>query len=311
MTTTTTKHCGSAAPAFPTTSIVGHMPATTTTFGDHFMHASSTVSLSATRPASSARSHAVWQSVRAISRSLFGIVLAVAILLVFVARAPAQSWTPGTAYNAVTLSSNTYYTTPSYTPGGVSQFTVEAWINLPALGATDSGSGILELGSTIAAGEAMTLFTDWDDASQTHTLNFRIANGTSGTSTQASYTAATLSPGTWYHVAGSYDSSNMTVWLDGGSRTVAINPQSNPQLNFWNQNRWGSTTQSDSAGHTGARSFVLAGFAIACPPAAGCCRCKAAAVAVSTISAQATIPVDSSLGWPAGITPGQPFLLAV
>jgi autotransporter-associated beta strand protein len=244
MTTTTTKHCGSAAPAFPTTSIVGHMPATTTTFGDHFMHASSTVSLSATRPASSARSHAVWQSVRAISRSLFGIVLAVAILLVFVARAPAQSWTPGTAYNAVTLSSNTYYTTPSYTPGGVSQFTVEAWINLPALGATDSGSGILELGSTIAAGEAMTLFTDWDDASQTHTLNFRIANGTSGTSTQASYTAATLSPGTWYHVAGSYDSSNMTVWLDGGSRTVAINPQSNPQLNFWNQNRWGSTTQS-------------------------------------------------------------------
>jgi autotransporter-associated beta strand protein len=36
----------------------------------------------------------------------------------------------------------------------------------------------------------------------------------------------------------------MTVWLDGGSRTVAINPQSNPQLNFWNENRWGSTTQS-------------------------------------------------------------------
>jgi hypothetical protein len=111
-------------------------------------------------------------------------------------------------------------------------------------GATDSGSGILELGSTIASGEALTLFTDWDDNSQTHTLNFRIANGTSGTSTQASYIAATLSPGTWYHVAGSYDSTNMTVWLDGGSRTVAINPQSNPSLNFWNQNRWGSTTQS-------------------------------------------------------------------
>jgi hypothetical protein len=55
MTTTTTRHCGSAAPAFLTTSIVGHMPATTTTFGDHFMHASSTVSLSATRPASSAQ----------------------------------------------------------------------------------------------------------------------------------------------------------------------------------------------------------------------------------------------------------------
>lgn len=184
-----------------------------------------------------------WQTVSAISRSLFGIALAAAILLVFVARAPAQ-WSPGDGYNAVTLSSNTYYTTPAYTPAGVSQFTVEAWINLPALGATDSGSGILELGSTIASGEALTLFTDWDDNSQTHTLNFRIANGTSGTSTQASYIAATLSPGTWYHVAGSYDSTNMTVWLDGGSRTVAINPQSNPSLNFWNQNRWGSTTQS-------------------------------------------------------------------
>jgi len=194
--------------------------------------------------AASSSVHWVWQSAGTVSRSLFGIALDVAILLVFVASAPAQTWTPGAGYNAVTLSSNTYYTTPSYTPAGVSQFTVEAWINLPVLGATDSGSGILELGSTIAAGEALSLFTDWDDFSQTHVLNFRIANGTSGTSTQASYIAATLSPGTWYHVAGSYDSSNMTVWLDGGSRTVAINPQSNPELNFWNENRWGSSTQS-------------------------------------------------------------------
>jgi hypothetical protein len=100
-------------------------------------------------------------------------LLATIIASLFVAsHAFAQTWTPGAGYNAVTLSSNTYYTTPSYTPAGVSQFTVEAWINLPALGATDSGSGILELGSTIASGEALTLFTDWDDNSQTHTLNF-------------------------------------------------------------------------------------------------------------------------------------------
>ena len=98
--------------------------------------------------AASSSVHWVWQSAGTVSRSLFGIALDVAILLVFVASAPAQTWTPGAGYNAVTLSSNTYYTTPSYTPAGVSQFTVGFGSNAGA-GERFSRSPHLAGGSTV------------------------------------------------------------------------------------------------------------------------------------------------------------------
>ncbi|MGA1205688.1 MAG: hypothetical protein ACO3ZW_07760, partial [Opitutales bacterium] len=73
-------------------------------------------------------------TVSAISRSLFGIALSAAILLVFVARAPAQTWSPGDAYNAVILDSGSFFTTDdSYTQSGSSNAaSVEMWVNFSA-----------------------------------------------------------------------------------------------------------------------------------------------------------------------------------
>jgi autotransporter-associated beta strand protein len=219
MTTTTTNHRGLAAPAFSTHFSVGPMPATTTTSGDFSMQPS-TVSASTTEsPLASAAAPSLTgqalQCIGVISRSLVGIAIVVAILLVFVANASAQ-WSPGDAYNAVTLGSGEYFSrNSSYAQSFASRAaSIETWVKFET--GVDADMEIAEMFDTTFT-EGASLYAEWN-GSTGYTASM-LGVGSFGVDVKTVNNATVMVPGQWYHVVGQYTSSSLNIYVDGTAAT--------------------------------------------------------------------------------------------
>ena len=227
MTTTTTNHRGLAAPAFSTHFSVGHMPATTTTSGDFSMQPSSvSASVSASISASVSANPLVsaaapsltgqaLQCIGVISRSLVGIAIVVAILLVFVANASAQ-WSPGDAYNALTLGSGEYFSTnSSYAQSFASRAaSIETWVKFET--GVDADMEIAEMFDTTFT-EGASLYAEWN-GSTGYTASM-LGVGSFGVDVKTVTNATVMVPGQWYHVVGQYTSSSLNIYVDGTAAT--------------------------------------------------------------------------------------------
>ena len=223
MTTTTTNHRGLAAPAFSTHFSVGPMPASTTTSGDFSMQPSSvSASISASVSANPLVSAAApsltgqaLQCIGVISRSLVGIAIVVAILLVFVANASAQ-WSPGDAYNAVTLGSGDYFSTnSSYAQSFASRAaSIETWVKFET--GVDADMEIAEMFDTTFT-EGASLYAEWN-GSTGYTASM-LGVGSFGVDVKTVTNATVMVPGQWYHVVGQYTSSSLNIYVDGTAAT--------------------------------------------------------------------------------------------
>ena len=219
----TTNHRGLAAPAFSTHFSVGPMPASTTTSGDFSMQPSSvSASISASVSANPLVSAAApsltgqaLQCIGVISRSLVGIAIVVAILLVFVANASAQ-WSPGDAYNAVTLGSGDYFSTnSSYAQSFSSRAaSIETWVKFET--GVDADMEIAEMFDTTFT-EGASLYAEWN-GSTGYTASM-LGVGSFGVDVKTVTNATVMVPGQWYHVVGQYTSSSLNIYVDGTAAT--------------------------------------------------------------------------------------------
>jgi autotransporter-associated beta strand protein len=192
----------------------------------------------------------------AISRSLFGIALSAAILLVFVARAPAQTWSPGDGYNAVTLGSGSFFTTDnSYTQALSSNAaSVEMWVNFSASAQADMAIG--QAFDTLF-NEGIVLYADWN-GSNGYDLNM-VGIGAFGGDIQTVTNPTTMLPGQWYHIVGEYDANGLASYVNGTATTGNWGGGGGPTANkTFNANTWGSSAL------TGLPSFegLTTGFRI-------------------------------------------------
>jgi len=224
------------------------MPATTTTSGDFSMQPSSVSTSSSANPLASAAAPSLngqaLQCIGAIARSFVATAIVAAILLVFVANASAQTWTPGSAYVAATLGGAPVYdSTPGSVfsvptvdgGGGPSAMGIEAWVNLQA-GTVDMIGEEVAFGIAQLSGfsDRMGLYTTWDGTN--HVLKFTAA-GTGGLVTVSS--TATITPGVWTHVAGTYNGTDLFNYVNG---VEAVNSTWNGDngARFYNSNTLGS-----------------------------------------------------------------------
>jgi len=196
------------------------------------------------------------QAPPAVSRSLFGIALAAAILLVFVARAPAQTWSPGDGYNAVTLGSGSFFTTDdSYTQAVSSNAaSIEGWVNISASAQADMAIGQV---FDNFFNEGIVLYADWN-GSTGYDLNM-VGVGAFGGDIQTVTNSTTMLPGQWYHIVGEYDSNGLACYVDGTATTGNWGGGGGPTANkTFNANTWGSSAL------TGLPSFegLTTGFRI-------------------------------------------------
>jgi autotransporter-associated beta strand protein len=178
-------------------------------------------------------------TVSAISRSLFGIALSAAILLVFVARAPAQTWSPGDAYNAVILDSGSFFTTDdSYTQSGSSNAaSVEMWVNFSASAQADMAIGQL---FDNLFNEGIVLYAGWN-GSTGYNLNM-VGVGAFGGDIQTVTNSTTMLPGQWYHIVGEYDANGLASYVNGTATTGNWGGGGGPTANkTFNANTWGSS----------------------------------------------------------------------
>jgi autotransporter-associated beta strand protein len=203
------------------------MPATTTTSGDFSMQPSSvSASVSASISASVSANPLVsaaapsltgqaLQCIGVISRSLVGIAIVVAILLVFVANASAQ-WSPGDAYNAVTLGSGKYFSTnSSYAQSFASRAaSIETWVKFET--GVDADMEIAEMFDTTFT-EGASLYAEWN-GSTGYTASM-LGVGSFGVDVKTVTNATLMVPGRWYHVVGQYTSSSLNIYVDGTAAT--------------------------------------------------------------------------------------------
>ena len=182
-----------------------------------------------------------WSSVVAISRSLATAALAAAIVLALAATAPAQ-WSPGDAYNAVTLGSGDFFTANNG-GGGFAQFgtasSVETWINISSSANRDVG--IAEMADSVQ-GQGLSLYAEWnlDTVNPTYTLNVQGFVGFGG-SLASTTNGATLLPDTWYHVVATATASGVAAYVDGSGSTLgawSLGGFSGSPI--WNTNAWGN-----------------------------------------------------------------------
>ena len=215
----TTNHRGLAASAFSTHFSVGPMPATTTTSGDFSMQPSSVSASITESPLASAAAPSLTgqalQCIGVISRSLVGIAIVVAILLVFVANASAQ-WSTGDAYNAVTLGSGEYFSTnSSYTQDFASRAaSIETWVKFET--GVDADMEIAEMFDTTFT-EGASLYAEWN-GSTGYTASM-LGVGSFGVDVKTVTNATVMVPGQWYHVVGQYTSSSLNIYVDGTAAT--------------------------------------------------------------------------------------------
>lgn len=162
---------------------------------------------------------------------------AAAIVLALAATAPAQ-WNPGNPYNAVTLGAGSYFDTPTFDGSsfiGPEGMSIEGWVNLGT-----ASSGIMELNN--AFGESMLLYTVWDGSQ--HELWYRNTNGT----VTVDFASGTkFNAGEWTHVAGTYNSTDAFVYVNGNGTTDASwSGDFGAGSLVFNNNTWGRTTDTGS-----------------------------------------------------------------
>ncbi len=155
------------------------------------------------------------QCIGVISRSLVGIAIVVAILLVFVANASAQ-WSTGEASNAVTLGSGEYFSTnSSYAQSFASRAaSIETWVKFET--GVDADMGIAEMFDTTFT-EGASLYAEWN-GSTGYTASM-LGVGSFGVDVKTVTNATVMVPGQWYHVVGQYTSSSLNIYVDGTAAT--------------------------------------------------------------------------------------------
>jgi len=198
-----------------------------------------------------------WSSLVAISRSLATAALAAAIVLALAATAPAQ-WSPGDAYNAVTLGSGEYFSTnDSYAKNPSSRSaSIETWVKFQA--GVDADMEIAESFDTIF-NEGASLYAEWN-GSNGYTVSM-LGLGAFGNDAKTVTNATVMIPGQWYHVVGEFTATDLNVYVDGtGATPVSWGTGQGPSTSITlNRNTLG---RAQNSGLASTFSGELTGFRI-------------------------------------------------
>ena len=179
------------------------------------------------------------RTARRLARHAVKAALLIAALAALAPQAAAQ-WTPGTEYMASTLGAGSYFDAPTFdgTAVGSGAMSIEAWVNL----GSGADAGIVQLQN--AFGNSMSLYTVWDAGSSNHRLFYKNTNGPSAVDFEAS---TRITPGTWTHVVGSYDSDDAFVFVNGTSTTDGSwSGDFGDGNRLFTTNTWGRTTATGS-----------------------------------------------------------------